>query len=325
MHGDGKTVDATGHFCPGVLIPYRLMATIKQWITAFRLRTLFLAVATVVLGSGLAWHEGLFSSSTLLLATLLAVSIQILANLANDLGDYQKGTDITGRRQGPSRALQSGNISPREMKGAIVVFVAICVAAGLTLVLHEEAFRDGLSAGVLIGLGALCILAALFYTIGKKAYGYKGWGDFFAFFFFGPVPVIGTYFLHTHTVGFQPVLPSISLGLISSMILNINNMRDIENDRASGKITFAVRLGLPAAKKYHAAMTIVSFLCLAGYNILFESAPWYRYLYLLVFIIPFKILNDIRDKSDHQLDPYLKTTSLSGLLLALTFAVCINL
>ncbi|MEN6588475.1 MAG: 1,4-dihydroxy-2-naphthoate octaprenyltransferase [Proteiniphilum sp.] len=301
------------------------MARLKHWISAFRLRTLFLAVATVVLGSGLAWHEGTFSITTFILAFLLAVSIQILANLANDLGDYQKGTDITGRRQGPTRALQSGTISPKEMKGAIALLTGICVMVGLTLVLQDEASGNGLSAVILIGLGAACILAALFYTIGKKAYGYKGWGDIFAFLFFGPVPVIGTYFLHTHSFDFQPVLPSVSLGLISTMILNINNMRDIENDKASGKITIAVKLGLPGAKIYHMLMTFVSFSCLAGYNILFESGPWYRYVYLLVFLMPFNILNEIRHKSGQELDPYLRATSLSGFLLALAFAICINL
>jgi len=301
------------------------MATIKQWISAFRLRTLFLAVATVVLGSGLAWHEGTFSITTFILAFLLAVSIQILANLANDLGDFQKGTDITGRRQGPPRALQSGTISLKEMKGAIAAFVAVCVVTGLILVINIAGMIDWPSALILILTGGICILAALFYTMGKHAYGYRGWGDLFAFLFFGPVPVIGTWFLHTLTFGFKPVLPAIGLGLISTMILNINNMRDIENDRASGKITVAVKLGLRNAKVYHALMTFTSFLCFAGFNILYEPSPWYRYVYLLAYLLPFKIMNDIRNKSGQQLDPYLKLTSLSGFLLALAFALCLNL
>ena len=301
------------------------MATIKQWISAFRLRTLFLAVATVVLGSGLAWHEGTFSITTFILAFLLAVSIQILANLANDLGDFQKGTDITGRRQGPPRALQSGTISLKEMKGAIAAFVAVCVVTGLILVINIAGMIDWPSALILILTGGICILAALFYTMGKHAYGYRGWGDLFAFLFFGPVPVIGTWFLHTLTFGFKPVLPAIGLGLISTMILNINNMRDIENDRASGKITVAVKLGLRNAKVYHALMTFTSFLCFAGFNILYEPSPWYRYVYLLAYLLPFKIMNDIRNKSGQQLDPYLKLTSLSGFLLALAFTLCLNL
>ncbi|MEL7600386.1 MAG: 1,4-dihydroxy-2-naphthoate octaprenyltransferase [Proteiniphilum sp.] len=300
------------------------MATFTQWISAFRLRTLFLAVATVVLGSGLAWHEGSFSTPILLLALLLAVTIQILANLANDLGDFQKGTDITGQRQGPTRALQSGNISLKEMKTAVLLFTILCLVTGLALIWSATPFRDASSAWIMIALGAGSILAALFYTMGKHAYGYRGWGDLFAFLFFGPVPVIGTWFLHTHETGFKPLLPAIGLGLISTMILNINNMRDIENDKASGKITLAVKLGLPGAKVYHMLMTLISFVCFAGYNILFEPAPWYRYAYLLFFLLPLKIVIDIRHKEGQALDPYLKLTSLSGFLLAVTFALCIN-
>ena len=301
------------------------MATVKDWITAFRLRTLFLAVATVVLGSGMALHEGSFSMTIFILTLLLAVSIQILANLANDLGDFQKGTDTTGHRQGPARTLQSGKISSREMKGAIVVFSLICIITGLSLISNIISYISISSAAILIGLGGVSILAALFYTLGKHAYGYKGWGDLLAFLFFGPVPVIGTYFLHTHQFSFQPVLPAIGIGLISAMILNINNMRDIENDRSSGKITMAVKLGINKAKLYHGILTLASFFFFFSYNNLYEPTPWYRYLYLLVFLFLFRIMDSIRKKSGHALDPYLRLTSLSGLLLALLFSVCINI
>lgn len=300
------------------------MATVKAWISAFRLRTLFLAVSTVVLGSGLALHEGNFSMATFLLALLLAVSIQILANLANDLGDFQKGTDTTGQRQGPVRSLQSGKVSPREMKGAIALFSAICLITGLSLILNIIAYIPRSSAVILIGLGGASILAALFYTLGKHAYGYKGWGDLLAFVFFGPVPVIGTYFLHSHVLGFQPLLPAIGIGLISTMILNINNMRDIENDKASGKITLAVKLGIHRAKMYHAVLTLSTFLCFLGYNSLYEPSSWYRHLYLLVFLFLFRILVNVYRKNGQALDPYLKLTSLSGFLLAIAFSICIN-
>nr|MBF6628146.1 1,4-dihydroxy-2-naphthoate octaprenyltransferase [Proteiniphilum sp.] len=250
---------------------------------------------------------------------------QILANLANDLGDYLKGTDTTGFRQGPGRAVQSGMISQSEMKGAILLFIIICILLGLALVRNMAKQTDWPSAVILILVGGCSILAALFYTLGGNAYGYRGWGDLFAFLFFGPVPVIGTWFLHTHTLGVQPLLPAISLGLISTMILNVNNMRDIENDRASGKITIAVKLGLKQAKIYHTLMTLTSFICFALYNILYEPAPWYRYAYLIVFLLPFGILYQIRNRSGHQLDPYLKLTSLSGFLLAVAFAICINM
>ncbi|WP_294083291.1 1,4-dihydroxy-2-naphthoate octaprenyltransferase [Proteiniphilum sp. UBA5384] len=301
------------------------MSTVKNWISAFRLRTLFLGIATVVLGSGLALHEGSFSMATFGFTLLLAVSIQILANLSNDLGDFQKGTDTTGRREGPARTLQSGKISAREMKKAIASFSIICMVTGVILVMSTVAYITRLSAILLIVIGGISILAALFYTLGKYAYGYKGWGDLLAFIFFGPVPVIGTYFLHTHSFGFQSVLPSIGIGIISTMILNINNMRDIENDKASEKTTLAVKLGIHRAKIYHAGLTITSFLCFLGYNILYEPAPWYRYLYMLVYLFLFRILVDVYKKNGQALDPYLKLTSLSGFLLAITFVTCINL
>lgn len=300
------------------------MSTAKNWISAFRLRTLFLAVATVVLGSSLAGQEGSFNLYTFLLTLLLAVSIQILANLANDLGDYQKGTDTTGHRQGPERTLQSGKITAQQMKRAIALFALICVATGLYLIINVMPHVSFLDAVVLFGIGIVSLLAALFYTLGKHAYGYKGWGDFLAFLFFGPVPVIGTYFLHTHSFDFLPVLPSLGIGIISTMILNINNMRDIENDRASGKITIAVKLGIKRAAVYHGLLTLASFLSFFSYNILYAPAPWYRFLYLIAFFLLFNIWNEVHRKQGQALDPYLKFTSLSGFLIAILFSICIT-
>lgn len=297
----------------------------KHWISAARPRTLFLAVSTVILGSGLAWHEGKFSVATFLLALLLAISLQILSNLANDLGDYLKGTDVSGKRQGPVRAMQSGNISPKEMKTAIAVMMMLSAVSGLILVLNTAAFIGWTGVAVMLGIGLACILSAVFYTIGKRAYGYVGWGDFFAFLFFGPVAVIGTYFLHVHTFDFQPVLPAIGLGLISAMILNVNNMRDIENDKASGKITVAIKMGLKNARFYHTLLTFSMFTCFIGYNYLYAPWPWYRYLYAVVFVFQFMLLVKIHAKKDKALDPYLKFTAISGFFLSVLFSICINI
>ncbi|MEA4950281.1 MAG: 1,4-dihydroxy-2-naphthoate octaprenyltransferase [Petrimonas sp.] len=321
MYGYRKTIGTTGDFRKGVLN----MAKLKDWISAFRLRTLFLAIAGVTLGTGLALHEEKFSVTTLVLALALAISIQILSNLANDLGDYLKGTDITGNRQGPTRAVQSGKISPGQMKTAIGIAIVIVVAIGLILVLNAAESYTQLSVFILLGIGLVCILSALFYTIGRYAYGYVGWGDFFAFLFFGPVAVIGTYFLHTGSFDFQPVLPSVGLGLISTMILNINNMRDIENDRASGKITFALRLGIKNAKIYHTLLTFGVFTCFLQYSFMFAASPRYRFLYVVVFLYQFYILTQVHKKTARELDPYLKLTSMSGFLLAIIFSICINI
>lgn len=300
------------------------MASVKDWISAFRLRTLFLAASTVFLGSGLALHEGMFSWVTFVFALILALSAQILSNLANDLGDYQKGTDITGNRTGPVRAVQSGRITAEQMKRGVAIVAAWVAVVGLMLVLSTARMIGWKSVVIMLVVGLLCILAAVCYTLGKHAYGYRGWGDFFAFLFFGPVPVIGTYFLHVHSFDFQPVLPSIGSGLISAMILNINNMRDIDNDRAAGKVTLAAKLGLQNAKIYHTLLTCLMCACFFTYSLLYASTPWYRYLYVLVFVFPMKILAEIYQKSGKDLDSYLKQTSLFSFLLAIVFTLCIN-
>ncbi|HOV55366.1 MAG TPA: 1,4-dihydroxy-2-naphthoate octaprenyltransferase [Bacteroidales bacterium] len=300
------------------------MPTIKNWISAFRLRTLFLAIATVILGSALAWHEGMFFGKIFFMALILAVSLQILSNLANDLGDYQKGTDTTGDRKGPIRSLQRGYISLKQMEIAVGLGIIWVAIIGLTLVIYSTKFIGWKSTIIMLIIGLLCILAAVFYTLSKHAYGYKGWGDFFAFLFFGPVSVIGTYFLHVHSLDFQPVLPAIGIGLTSTMILNINNMRDIDNDLASGKITIAVKLGLKNAKIYHLILTCTMCLCFISYSIIYASFPWHRYLYTFVFLLSFIMLFKIFHKSGKDLDPYLKYTSLFSLLLVIAFALCIN-
>lgn len=301
------------------------MTSIISWIHAFRLRTLFLAVASVILGSGLALFAGSFVLHTFLLALLLAVTLQILANLANDLGDYTKGTDITGKREGPVRALQGGEITPKAMKRAVAINILISIGIGFLLIFTAPHVERGSATIILILVGGASILAALLYTIGRHAYGYRGWGDFFAFVFFGPVPVIGTYFLHTGSFNSIPLLPAIGMGLISSMILNVNNMRDIENDRLSDKQTIAVKLGLKGARLYHCTMTMATIFCFVAFNLLYLPATPWRYIYLLIFIKLFAILYAIYHCEGRDLDPYLKETSLTGLLLSLGFVLSIYL
>lgn len=302
-----------------------IMSKIKNWISAFRFRTLFLAVSGVILGSGIALHSGIFSLVTFLFALILAVSIQILSNLSNDLGDYMKGTDTTGKREGPMRAVQSGNIKPKQMKIAIIINTVIVAVTGLLLIFYSIDIHNPTTIYILLFVGLISILSALFYTLGKYAYGYVGWGDFFAFFFFGPVAVIGTYFLHTNSFDTNSILPAIGLGIISTMILNVNNMRDIENDKASGKITVASKMGLKNAKVYHSVLTLFVFISFIAYNIIFEPSPWYKYIYAMVFIVQTKTLLKIWGKENRELDPFLKETSIAGFLLAISFSICINI
>ncbi|MBD8389815.1 1,4-dihydroxy-2-naphthoate octaprenyltransferase [Dysgonomonas sp. BGC7] len=301
------------------------MASLKSWISALRPRTLFLAVATALSGSAIALSVNQFSISVFFLTLMIATILQLLSNMANDLGDFQHGTDITGERVGPKRTVQSGAITPSQMKRAIIVAIACAAIVGLLLIYIALQFMNPIYITAFLVLGILCIIAAIKYTAGKNPYGYKGFGDIFSFVFFGLVSVVGTYFLHTHLIDSRPWLPAIGLGFLTVAVLNLNNMRDLDNDKKSGKITIPVRIGLHNAKLYHAVLTIGSLLCFIGYSLLY-SAHWYQYLYLLCFGIFIKLLTDIfRIKENRLLDPYLKYTSMGTFFLSVCFSICINL
>lgn len=301
------------------------MASLKHWISALRPRTLFLAVASTICANGMAYATGRFSISICILTVLTATFLQLLSNLANDLGDYQHGTDITGQRVGPTRTVQSGAITPHQMKTAITAAVFCSMLIGAALIYEASQFMNIYYMLLFLFLGAAAIWAAIKYTAGNNPYGYKGFGDVFSFIFFGPVAVVGTFFLHVHKMTFEPWLPAIGLGLFTAAVLNVNNMRDMENDRNSGKITLVIHLGIGKAKLYHAFLSIGGIVCFIVYSLIYSS-EWYNYLYM-VFFIPFLIIlrNIYKTEDSKLLDPYLKFTSLSAFILSVAFAVCINL
>ena len=297
---------------------------IQAWISAFRPRTLFLAAAGVILGSGLALHVGQFDLTSALLTLTTALLLQLLSNLANDLGDYVKGTDRTGGRVGPVRGVQSGKISPHQMKAGIGFTTLITMISGLVLLLRLFYTIGLVAIVVFLIVGFFSLLSALFYTLGHRPYGYKGWGDFFAFLFFGPIAVIGTYYLQAQSIDLRSVFPSIGMGLLSAMILNVNNMRDIDNDALSGKRTIAVRLGLKHAKVYHTILMLTMFASFLIYSLVYANTPWYRFGYVIVYVFQFVLLKQIFRREGRKLDPYLRKTALSAFLLSILFAVCIN-
>lgn len=298
---------------------------IQAWISAFRPRTLFLAAAGVILGSGLALHVDRFDLTTALLTLTTALLLQLLSNLANDLGDYAKGTDRTGARLGPTRSLQSGKISPLQMKVGIGITALITMFSGLILLLRLFHIIGLIVIVVFLIVGFFSLLAALFYTLGHRPYGYSGWGDFFAFLFFGPIAVIGTYYLQAQTIDFRACLPSVGMGLLSAMILNVNNMRDIDNDAKSNKLTIVVRIGLKRAKAYHTIMMLSMYACFITYSLIYASTPWYRYLYTAVYLYQFMLLTHIFYKEGKQLDPYLRKTAVSAFIMSIAFSICINI
>lgn len=301
------------------------MSKINAWVSALRPRTLFLAIATTLCGSSIAYTSGHFSQSVAILTIMIATLLQLLSNLANDMGDFEHGTDTSGGRVGPQRSLQSGKITLPEMKRAIKLVIVISGVVGSLLIYEALQFMHFGYIILFFVLGLLSIWAAMKYTSGDNPYGYRGLGDIFSFTFFGPVSVVGTYFLHVHTLSFQPWLPAIGMGFFTVAVLNVNNMRDIKNDKEAGKITIPVRIGIKKAKQYHACLTFGGIISFLLYSIIYAGS-WAEYLYLIVMIGFIKILVDIfKTDEDYKLDPFLKYTSMTTFALSLAFGACIIL
>ncbi|PLX09741.1 MAG: 1,4-dihydroxy-2-naphthoate octaprenyltransferase [Marinilabiliales bacterium] len=295
------------------------MSKPKYWIEAFRLRTLPLALSTVIMGSFLAIANGTYSFTIIGLTLLTTLLLQILSNIANDYGDGIKGTD-NQKRLGPQRTLQSGKISASQMKKAMVVFVILTLISGILLILL--AFIDNWQLGItFLIFGVTAILAAIKYTVGNKAYGYYGYGDIFVFIFFGLLAVLGSYFLNTLSFKIDIILPAISMGLLSTAVLNLNNMRDIENDLQSGKITVAAKMGLIKAKKYHLILVSGAMLFAVIYTRLNYTSGW-NLLYLISFpLFILQLKNIMIIQNQRLLDPYLKKLALTTLLFSILFGI----
>lgn len=288
----------------------------KYYIASFRLRTLPLSLSGIFLGSLLAAGEGYFQWPAFLLAIATTLCLQILSNLANELGDLQKGTDNEDRL-GPIRSIQSGALGLQEFKRTILLFIIFSVASGSALVYtaFDTLFsKDGL---VMLLLGAAAIIAAIKYTVGKNAYGYRGLGDLFVLLFFGLLSTVGAYFLMKHQISWNIFLPAIAIGFLSTGVLNLNNMRDIENDKHCKKRTIPVMIGIRNAKIYHFILITGAFLCMAIYALL-----KYQHLYNLLFLLTFPLfvihLGKVAHGQGRELDPQLKFLSISTLIFALT-------
>lgn len=293
--------------------------SIKAWIGAFRLRTLPLAVSSVLMGSFLAIYDGQYQWSIIILSIVTTTLLQILSNLANDYGDSQKGTD-NAHRLGPERAVQSGEISPAQMKNGIIFFVILSLVSGIAL-LFVSFPTDFIRAAIFLLIGIAAIWAAIKYTVGKGAYGYAGFGDLFVFLFFGLAGVLGTYFLNTKQLEWEILLPAVSLGFLSMGVLNLNNMRDIDNDIKSDKHTLASRLGLKKAKYYQITLVIGAIL-LATLFVVLNYSSVYNLLYLIAAILMLRDLVAIY-KQDKQamLDPFLKKLALETFLFTVLFGL----
>tara|TARA_B100001094_G_scaffold90594_1_gene86603 strand:- start:9365 stop:10273 length:909 start_codon:yes stop_codon:yes gene_type:complete len=226
-----------------------------SWIKAARLRTLPLSVSGILVGSFAAYADGLFNMSIFLLSLSTTISYQILSNFANDFGDGIKGADKN--RIGPTRLIQSGQISKTQM--ILGIKISVFISFILTVILIFTSFKGSLfNIIVFLFLGILAIISAIKYTIGKNAYGYIGLGDVFVFIFFGLVSVMGSNFLYSSEIKLELIFPSLTLGFLSAAVLNLNNMRDLRNDKQSKKNTIAVKLGAQNAKIYHYILILLS-------------------------------------------------------------------
>jgi 1,4-dihydroxy-2-naphthoate octaprenyltransferase len=293
---------------------------IKAWLSAFRLRTLPLALSSIGMGSFLAAASGLFSLKTFILCALTTVFLQILSNLANDYGDSIHGADSTDRK-GPLRAVQSGAISARQMLAGMAVFVLLSFGTGLYLLYEtlKDASRETIF--LFLGLGVLSIIAAITYTAGKKPYGYAGLGDISVLIFFGWLGVLGTYYLHTHQFNWSYLLPATSCGLFAAAVLNVNNIRDIESDSKAGKKSIPVRLGKQKAMVYHALLLSLGIVLALAYVVL-HYHDLFQFLFLLSIPLLIKNFYGIyRSQQSSQIDPYLKQMALTTLLFVLTFGI----
>jgi 1,4-dihydroxy-2-naphthoate octaprenyltransferase len=297
---------------------------LKAWVSAARLRTLPLSVSGIIVGASLAVSQGYSGMVIIILCIFTTISYQVLSNFANDYGDGLKGTDNEDRI-GPVRALQSGIISPKEMKFGINITVALSIF--LTVCLINFSFSEDMffQALFFLVLGVIAVIAAIKYTVGKSAYGYKGFGDVFVFIFFGLVSVMGSHFLLTKQWNWLLLLPATSIGLLSVGVLNLNNMRDIGSDIKAGKITLVVKIGSKMARFYHNNIVILAMLLAMVYTVLNYKSP-FNFLYLIAFIpLIMHLIRVNRIKDPKQLDPELKKLALSTFLFALLFALSVNI
>ena len=296
---------------------------IKTWLSAFRLRTLPLAFSCIIMGSGLAYADDQFNLTVFVLALITTLFLQILSNLANDYGDFIKGTD-NDERVGPGRTLQSGLITKAKMIKAMWVIALLCSIFGVWLISEGTIGLEFKKAGLFAILGLSAMGAAVKYTMGKNPYGYAGLGDIFVFLFFGWLGVLGSYFLHTHTFHWELLLPASSIGFFTTAVLNINNMRDHEADAKSGKNTLVVRIGIEKAKNYHRAL-IFGGITLA-FVFVIPSSQYFHYAFAVTIPLFVRFVQSIQKRNDFEnFDPFLKKQATATFIFAILFVLGINM
>jgi len=303
---------------------------VKSYIKAARLRTLPLSISGIIVGSYLgnavvnsmvenSAQSSIFESLIFWLAILTTIGFQVLSNYANDYGDGIKGSDKN--RTGEARMVSSGAITPKQMKMAMILTAIITVFIALLLIYVAFGSENFGYSFLFFGLGMASIAAAIKYTVGNSAYGYSGFGDVFVFVFFGLLSVVGSYFLYAKQLDFQIFLPAISVGMLSTAVLNLNNLRDRAEDKANNKNTLVVKLGIVKAKKYHYTLIIGALLAAVVYTIVNFSSI-YEFIFLVAFIPLVKNMITVSNNTiPAALDGELKKVALSTFLFAILFGI----
>ncbi len=296
------------------------MSRFTSWIGAARLRTLPLSISGILVGSSIAWQQGFFDIAIFSLALGTTLGLQILSNFANDYGDGVKGTD-NEERIGPARAIQSGLITQKDMLQAIIITAIATLFLAILLIYASFGSEKLLTSLIFFFLGIGAIIAAIKYTMGDSAYGYRGLGDLFVFLFFGLVAVYGSYYLYSHEHNLVSFFPAVSMGLLSVAVLNLNNLRDRISDERSGKITLAVKLGENKAKDYHYALILGALFCLLIYSVI-TSSELNDFIYLFAFIpLIFHLQRVVNNEDPMLLDPELKIVALSTFAISILFGL----
>tara|TARA_B100000767_G_scaffold236983_1_gene230977 strand:- start:5832 stop:6731 length:900 start_codon:yes stop_codon:yes gene_type:complete len=292
------------------------------WIQASRLRTLPLSLSGVIVGNGLALSGSNFSWMIFILSLMTTITFQVLSNLSNDYGDGDKGVDNESRI-GPARVIQQGLLTKKELKDGIKICVFVSLFFAFSLIIIAFGTSNLLFSLIFILLAITAIFAAIKYTIGSNPYGYRALGDLFVLIFFGPVSVLGSYFLQSKLFNVEMILPAASIGLLSVGVLNLNNMRDIISDKASNKITFAVLLGPNFAKAYHVFLIIGAVLS-ALFYVKIDQQPSYLFMIaVLPMMIHLRRVLDYTNPKDF--DPELKRLALCTFLFAILFSIGQNI
>jgi 1,4-dihydroxy-2-naphthoate octaprenyltransferase len=303
---------------------------VKSYVKAARLRTLPLSVSGIILGSYLGnqfvnnlsetnIQSSIWESSIFWLAILTTIGFQVLSNFANDYGDGIKGSDKN--RTGEARMVSSGAITPKQMKSAMLCTIVVTLIIALLLIYVAFGSENFGFSVLFLGLGIASIVAAMKYTMGTSAYGYSGFGDLFVFLFFGLLSVVGSYFLYTKALNLKIFFPAISIGLLSTAVLNLNNLRDRAEDKKNNKNTLVVKLGLNKAKIYHYFLYFLALISALLY-IFLDFRSIYQFIFLVAFIPLIKnIITVSKNKIPAELDGELKKVALSTFLFAILFGI----